>query len=119
MVTVTEGEARSCPLHAKSLVRPGWRALRIPMGFCGRLLHTRGINPPQPRLGPLRDLIDDRLLDAPLEQSRDQAGKGVRGLRLIGQGSMLGKLVKAVLERGAGGGADRVPGLCPLRSVRP
>ena len=47
------------------------------------------------RLGPLRDLIDDRLLDALLERSRDEAG----GLRLTGEGSMLGELVKAVLER--------------------
>jgi putative transposase len=44
---------------------------------------------------PLRELIDDRLLDALLERSRDQAG----GLRLTGAGSMLGELVKAVLER--------------------
>jgi hypothetical protein len=40
-------------------------------------------------------LIDDRLLDALLERSRDEAG----GLRLTGEGSMLGELVKAVLER--------------------
>jgi len=40
---------------------------------------------------PLRELMDDRLL----ERSRDQAG----GLRLTGEGSMLGELVKAVLER--------------------
>ncbi len=45
--------------------------------------------------GPLRELIDDRLLDALLERSRDEAG----GLRLTGEGSMLGELVKAVLER--------------------
>src|SRR6266545_8419709 len=44
---------------------------------------------------PLRQLMDDRLLDALLERSRDQAG----GLRLTGEGSMLGELVKAVLER--------------------
>jgi putative transposase len=44
---------------------------------------------------PLRELMDDRLLDALLEQSRDEAG----GLRLTGEGSMLGELVKAVLER--------------------
>jgi transposase-like protein len=43
----------------------------------------------------LRELIDDRLLDALLERSRDEAG----GLRLTGEGSMLGELVKAVLER--------------------
>ncbi len=44
------------------------------------------------RLAPLRELIDDRLLDALLERSRDEAG----GLRLTGEGSMLGELVKAV-----------------------
>jgi transposase-like protein len=44
---------------------------------------------------PLRELMDDRLLDALLERSRDRAG----GLRLTGEGSMLGELVKAVLER--------------------
>jgi transposase-like protein len=46
-------------------------------------------------LVPLRELMDDRLLDALLERSRDAAG----GLRLTGEGSMLGELVKAVLER--------------------
>jgi len=44
---------------------------------------------------PLRELMDDALLDALLERSRDSAG----GLRLTGDGSMLGELVKAVLER--------------------
>ncbi|MEV4080566.1 IS256 family transposase [Nonomuraea fuscirosea] len=44
---------------------------------------------------PIRELIDDRLLDELLARSRDEAG----GLRLTGEGSMLGDLVKAVLER--------------------
>ncbi len=44
---------------------------------------------------PLRELMDDGLLDALLDRSRDEAG----GLRLTGEGSMLGELVKAVLER--------------------
>ena len=44
---------------------------------------------------PLRELMDDRLLDALLDRSRDEAG----GLRRTGEGSMLGELVKAVLER--------------------
>jgi putative transposase len=44
---------------------------------------------------PIRELVDDRLLDELLARSRDQAG----GLRLTGEGSMLGDLVKAVLER--------------------
>src|SRR4029077_2144460 len=39
--------------------------------------------------------MDDRLLDELLERSRDEAG----GLRLTGEGSMLGELVRAVLER--------------------
>jgi hypothetical protein len=41
---------------------------------------------------PLRELMDDRLLDALLERSRDATG----GLRLTGEGSILGELVKAV-----------------------
>ncbi|AQZ62987.1 hypothetical protein BKM31_17320 [[Actinomadura] parvosata subsp. kistnae] len=44
---------------------------------------------------PLRDLLGDHVLDLLLERSRDGAG----GLRLTGEGSMLGELVKAVLER--------------------
>jgi len=39
--------------------------------------------------------MDDRLLDALAERSRDEAG----GLRLTGEGPVLGELVKAVLER--------------------
>ena len=52
-------------------------------GLLRRLLITAGINPPQPRSGwvLLRDLIDDRLLEALLERSRDEAG----GLRLTGE----------------------------------
>ena len=50
---------------------------------------------PEAARRPLRELMDDRLLDALLERSRDSAG----GLRLTGEGSMLGELVKAVLER--------------------
>ena len=44
---------------------------------------------------PLGELIDGRVLDELLERSRDEAG----GLRLTGEGSMLGELVAAVLER--------------------
>src|ERR1700678_173668 len=44
---------------------------------------------------PLRDLVDGRLLDELLERSKDEAG----GLRLTGEGSMLGELVSAVLQR--------------------
>jgi len=43
---------------------------------------------------PIRELLDDGLLDGLLSRSRDEAG----GLRLTGEGSMLGELVKAVLE---------------------
>jgi hypothetical protein len=50
---------------------------------------------PEAARRPLRELMDGRLLDALLERSRDQAG----GLRLTGEGSMLGELVRAVLER--------------------
>jgi hypothetical protein len=48
-----------------------------------------------PERRPLREIIDDRVLDELLERSRDETG----GLRLTGEGSMLGELVKAVLER--------------------
>jgi transposase-like protein len=44
---------------------------------------------------PVRELLGDQALDALLAQSRDAAG----GLRLTGEGSLLGELVKAVLER--------------------
>ena len=44
---------------------------------------------------PLRELVDGRVLDELLERSRDEAG----GLRLTGEGSVLGELVTAVLER--------------------
>src|SRR5260370_9531019 len=54
-----------------------------------------GENGEQPARVPLRELMDDRLLDALLERSKDAAG----GLRLTGEGSMLGELVAAVLER--------------------
>jgi len=47
------------------------------------------------QLAPLRELMDDRFLDALLERSRDEAG----GLRLTGEGSMLGELIKAVPGR--------------------
>ena len=39
-------------------------------------------------------------------------GAGPRGLRLTGEGGMLGELVKAVLERALG--ADRAPRLRPV-----
>jgi putative transposase len=63
----------------------------------GEASHYDGENPPSagPALMPLRELMDDRLLDALAERSRDEAG----GLRLTGEGSMLGELVKVVLER--------------------
>jgi hypothetical protein len=50
-------------------------------------------NPPG-RAG-VRDLLGDEVLDALLERSRGADG----GLRLTGEGSVLGDLVKAVLER--------------------
>src|SRR6266516_1406520 len=65
--------------------------------FSGESSHYDGEKPPSagPAPVPLRELMDDRLLDALLERSRDEAG----GLRLTGEGSMLGELVRAVLER--------------------
>lgn len=68
-----------------------------PGGVVGDPSHYDGENPPSAGrdVVPLRQLMDDRLLDALLERSRDEAG----GLRLTGEGSMLGELVKAVLER--------------------
>src|ERR1700747_360620 len=62
----------------------GDRAVRWPGGAA--------VGGPAARV-PLRDLVDDRLLDALLERSKDEAG----GLRLTGEGSMLGELVGAVL----------------------
>jgi transposase-like protein len=68
-----------------------------PEGVLGDPSHYDGENPPSagPQAVPLRELIDGRLLDALLERSMDEAG----GLRLTGEGSMLGELVRAVLER--------------------
>jgi putative transposase len=76
----------------------------MPGFFGGRTIMKRttsedtaaaGAAVPEAARRPLRELMDDRLLDALLERSRDQAG----GLRLTGEGSMLGELVRAVLER--------------------
>src|ERR1700683_3564428 len=68
-----------------------------PGGAGGDPSHYDGENPPSAgrEAVSLRELMDDRLLDALLERSRDEAG----GLRLTGEGSMLGELVRAVLER--------------------
>jgi putative transposase len=66
-----------------------------PGAFSAEVSHYDGDNPPSAAPVPLRALMDDRLLDALAERSRDAAG----GLRLTGEGSMLGELVKAVLER--------------------
>ena len=69
-------------------------------GVLGDPSHYDEENPPSAgrEAVPLRELIDDRLLDALLERSKDEAG----GLRLTGEGSMLGELIKAVLERALG-----------------
>src|SRR6266480_649285 len=88
--SVNRGNAETGPVLAGSGVTPG-------------MTGDGGTGPPggEPadRLAaarvPLRQLMDDRLLDALLERSRDEAG----GLRLTGEGSMLGELVRAVLER--------------------
>jgi hypothetical protein len=58
-------------------------------GLLGERSHYGGENPFSRAGGrPLRELINDRLLDALLEWSRDEAG----GLRLTAEGSMLGEL---------------------------
>ena len=59
----------------------------------GGTSHYGGQNPPD--VVPVRDLLGDDVLDVLLERSIDADG----GLRLTGEGSMLGELVKAVLER--------------------
>ena len=59
----------------------------------GGIAHHDGQIPPA-RV-PVRELLGDDVLDALLERSKDEGG----GLRLTGEGSMLGDLVKAVLER--------------------
>ena len=70
--------------------------------------HCDGEIPPRrPQAVPLREFIDDRVLDALLERSKDEAG----GLRLTGEGSMLGEQVKAVLERALGAELTRPPRL--------
>src|ERR1700690_603644 len=54
--------------------------------------------PEQPGAGreeTVRELVGDRALDLLLARSKDEAGQ----LRLTGEGSMLGELVRAVLER--------------------
>jgi hypothetical protein len=58
-------------------------------------LEGEGASGGRPARVPLRELVDGRLLDELLERSRDEAG----GLRLTGEGSVLGEMVAAVLER--------------------
>jgi putative transposase len=78
-------------------VPAGMAHAAVPGEGLGDPSHYDGENPPSAgrEAIPLRQLMDGRLLDALLERSRDEAG----GLRLTGEGSMLGELVKAVLER--------------------
>ena len=78
------------PVNSESMVPGADLGVSVPMpGVPGDAVL------PEAARRPLRELMDDRLLDALLERSRDQAG----GLRLTGEGSMLGELVRAVLER--------------------
>jgi transposase-like protein len=56
---------------------------------------TRPGGPGSGREATVRELVGDRALDLLLARSKDEAGQ----LRLTGAGSMLGELVKAVLER--------------------
>jgi hypothetical protein len=97
MVTVTGGENHD-HVHYTPRAWPGRSGEHFGSGWAfggGCSLRRAKIPSAAQRLAPLRELIDDRLLDALLEHSRDEAG----GLRLTGEGSMLGELVKAVLER--------------------
>jgi Transposase, Mutator family len=92
-----DGEKRSHVRYTPR-ARPGrdGAGCRSGEGFGGPHLLRWGKSPDAGREAvPLRELMDNRLLDALLERSRDEAG----GLRLTGAGSMLGELVKAVLER--------------------
>ena len=57
-----------------------------------------GAIPEEPGTGgkeTVRELVGDRALDLLLARSKDEAGQ----LRLTGEGSMPGELVRAVLER--------------------
>ncbi len=89
--------------------RQGWGMLQERTGLWGTPLITTGKIPPRPgaEAVPLRELIDDRLLDALLERSKDEAG----GLRLTGEGSMLGRAGQGGSGAGAGCRADRAPWL--------
>jgi putative transposase len=76
------------------MVRSVNRGIAGPGALAGGIGAMPAAGGPAARV-PLRQLMDDRLLDALLDRSRDEAG----GLRLTGEGSMPGELVKAVLER--------------------
>jgi transposase-like protein len=76
------------------MVKSGNRAIARPGAVAGDSGPVPAAGGPAARV-PLRQLMDDRLLDALAERSRDETG----GLRLTGEGSMLGELVRAVLER--------------------
>lgn len=65
-------------------------------GVVGNPAHYGEQNPPHPaERVPVRELLGDEVLDLLLAQSKDEAGQ----LKLTGEGSMLGELVRAVLER--------------------
>ena len=71
--------------------------IRENTGFNGRAAGN-GEMPGQPgtsRPETVRELVGDRTLDLLLARSKDEDGQ----LRLTGEGSMLGELVRAVLER--------------------
>jgi transposase-like protein len=59
------------------------------------LAEDSGEKPGAGRKETVRELVGDRVLDLLLARSKDEAGQ----LRLTGEGSMLGELVRAVLER--------------------
>jgi putative transposase len=65
-------------------------------GVVGTPAHYGQQNPsPVAERVPVRELLGDEVLDMLLAQSKDEAGQ----LKLTGEGSMLGELVRAVLER--------------------
>lgn len=59
-----------------------------------------------------RELFSDELVDQPL------ASAGERGVALTGKGGFLPEMIKAVLERGDGRGADLAPGVRARRTGR-
>jgi hypothetical protein len=92
--SVNRGNAETGAVRAGNGAMPGAAGVAASGGDDAGLGGDGGSGPGPARV-PLRELMDDRLLDALLERSRDEAG----GLRLTGEGSMPGELVAAVPAR--------------------